>query len=46
MVSSIVKNKLYMGGMPRDITKEELETLLHNEVVGECRAVPPSPGNS
>ncbi|GLC63757.1 hypothetical protein PLESTF_000070800 [Pleodorina starrii] len=34
VVPSIVKNKLYIGQMPRDITKEELEALLKAEVVG------------
>ncbi len=37
VVPSIVKNKLYVGGMPRDITREELEALLHTEVVGKWK---------
>ncbi|GIL72885.1 hypothetical protein Vretimale_4552 [Volvox reticuliferus] len=34
VVPSIVKNKLYIGQMPRDITREELDVLLKAEVVG------------
>lgn len=43
VVPSIVKNKLYVGGMPRDITREELEALLHTEVVGEWQLATSKP---
>lgn len=37
VVPSIVKNKLYIGQMPRDVTREEVEGVLKQEVVGERR---------
>jgi hypothetical protein len=33
-VQSVVKNKLYVGNIPRDMTKEDLEALLKAEVAG------------